>query len=302
MRKIASTEEEIRVKRQEIADYAISLVGEGNAIIGDDSMATETGILDIYVPSCGRAIQLNGLYLHNELSKGKKDKVDGLVKCQEKGISVFHVFEDEWRDKPEIVKSMIANMLHKNINKVFARKCDIREVPTREARMFIDGSHIQGYCNSSYRYGLYHDGELVSMMTFGKHRFRKRQTDHSVYELLRFCNKLNTSVVGGASKLLSHFIKENKPSRIISYADRRYSSGNLYEKLGFKRYNISDPSYFYVIDGERKYRFTYRKDVLISKYGCTEDMTEHEFCLSQKWYRIYDCGCLCYKWEREENQ
>lgn len=301
MSTIALTEDEIKKEKNNVVGYISNLVGSENVIISD-TQVLDGKILDVYIPSCNYAIEFNGLYWNNELYEGKKDPVSKIIKCQEKGVRLFHVFEDEWRDKSDIVKSMICNALHQNKNKIFARKCKIREVSTHEAKDFINQSHIQGYCNSSYRYGLYYNNELVSIMTFGKHRFRKHQTDHDVYELLRFCNKQNTSVVGGAGKLLKHFIELNNPVKIISYADRRYSIGNLYEKLGFHEYNISEPSYFYVIDGERHYRFTYRKEVLIKKYGCPEDMTEHGFCLSQKWYRIYDCGCLCYEWLKENKE
>ena len=291
---IALTEEESIKLKTEVSDYVCSLVGRENVILEDTLTLPSGSELDIYVPSCNYAVEFNGLYFANELYKGKKDHLSLTLECEKNGIRLFHLFEDEWRDNQNVVKSMLANALHKNANKIFARKCKIREVPQCEAKLFINESHIQGYCNSSYRYGLYYNDELVSIMTFGKHRFRKKQHDNDIYELLRFCNKKGTSVVGGAGKLLSHFIKTFKPSKIISYADRRYSVGNLYEKLGFSKYNESEPSYFYVIDGERHYRFTYRKDVLISKYGCTEEETEHGFCLKNKWYRVYDCGCLCY--------
>lgn len=115
--------------------------------------------------------------------------------------------------------------------------------------------------------------------------------------MLRFCNKLNTSVIGGASKLFKHFIKEFNPLEIISYADRRWSMGNLYTELGFNFSHNSEPNYFYVINGERKNRFGYRKDILVSKYGCDPNDTERNFCFNKGWHRIYDCGTKVYKWK-----
>ena len=137
-------------------------------------------------------------------------------------------------------------------------------------------------------------------MTFGNKRKNlgsKSTTDN--YELLRFCNKLNTSVIGGASKLLKYFIKTYNPQEIISYADRRWSIGKLYETLNFKFSHKSQPNYFYVFGDKKKNRFNFRKNILIEKYNCSKDMTEHEFCLSQKWYRIYDCGTLVYVWKQK---
>ena len=135
-------------------------------------------------------------------------------------------------------------------------------------------------------------------MTFGKsrHFIGNGKTE---WELLRFCNKINTNIVGGASKLLKFFIKKYNPNNIVTYADRRWSCGNLYDKIGFVQYNISRPNYYYVIGQKRYYRFNFRKSILVKKYGCPNNLSEHEFCLSKKWYRIYDCGCLCYIWKKE---
>ena len=132
-------------------------------------------------------------------------------------------------------------------------------------------------------------------MTFGKSRHFIGNNKYE-WELLRFCNKLNTNIVGGASKLFNYFIKTHNPRSVVSYADRRWSIGKLYNTIGFEKYNESAPNYFYIINGKRYYRFNFRKSVLIKKYNCPPEMSEHKFCLSQKWYRIYDCGCLCYKW------
>ena len=193
---------------------------------------------------------------------------------------------------------MLRNIFGKTENRIFARKCEIREVDSQTACLFLEDNHIQGKCGSSIRYGLYYNDELVSLMTFGKTRHFIGNGSHE-YELLRFCNKLNTNVVGGASKLFKHFVDTNKPNNIVSYADRRWSNGRLYDVLGFTLYNISDPNYYYVIDNKRRNRFNFRKSVLVEKYECPNDMSEREFCKSKGWWRIYDCGAFCYEWNVE---
>ena len=125
------------------------------------------------------------------------------------------------------------------------------------------------------------------------------KSEEECYELLRFCNKLNTTVVGGASKLLKHFVKVHNPKEIISYCDRRWSQGNMYEKLGFKFDHVSQPNYYYVINGKRENRFKYRKSELI-KQGFNKDKSEHEIMLERGIYRIYDCGTKVYKWKKED--
>lgn len=274
---------------------------KGYEVIQHDRQALDGLELDIYVPSLRFAIECNGIFWHSEVRKESDYHLKKTLLCEEKGIRLFHLFDDEWKDKKEIVMSMISNIIGERKGKyIRAHKCEIKDVPSDEARQFLDDNHLQGAVGSQIRYGLYYNGELVSLMTFGKTRHfiggQKAQ-----YELLRFCNKLNTRVMGGASKLFKHFVNTVHPDSIISYADRRWSVGNLYDRLGFKLYNKSKPNYFYIVNGRRMNRFNFRKSELVRKYGCPENVNEHQFCMSQGWYRIYDCGCLCYRWDASDN-
>lgn len=254
--------------------------------------------LDLFIPSQNIAIEYNGLRWHSELFHDRNYHINKTNECAKYDIRLIHIFEDEWQQQPNIVKSRLANILNCQSNRIFARKCKLKEVDSKTAGVFLETNHLQGRVNGKYRYGLYYHEELVSLMTFGNLRKPLGNTkQENVYELLRFCNKLGTAVIGGASRLLSHFIKAVHPGTIISYADKRWSIGHLYETLGFRFSHNSQPSYFYIINGERINRFSMRKDILVNKYGCPSDMSEHQFCLSKKWYRIYDCGTACYIWK-----
>jgi hypothetical protein len=262
--------------------------------------------LDIYIPEKQLAIEYNGLYWHNEINKPNKNyHLQKTIECEKQGIQLIQIFEDEWIEKELIIKSRLKNLFGFNQKKIFARKCIIQEVSIQDTKDFLINNHIQGFVGSNYSYGLYyHDSNtdkvtLVSLMTFGSLRKNLGSSNNeNEHELLRFCNDSNTSVIGGASKLFSHFIRKHNPSKIISYADRRWSQGKLYEKIGFKFLRNSVPNYFYVIGTKRKNRFNFRKDILISKYGCLPSDTEHNFCFNQKWYRIYDCGTKVYEWNK----
>ena len=114
------------------------------------------------------------------------------------------------------------------------------------------------------------------------------------WELTRFSNRINTNVIGGASRLFNYFIKTYSPVKIISYSDIRLFNGNMYETLGFKRISQSAPNYWYVINGLRYHRFNFRKSVLV-KEGYDRNKTEKEIMFDRKIYRIYDCGHI--RWE-----
>lgn len=248
--------------------------------------------LDIFIPSLNIAVEYNGLYYHSDKFRDKDYHLDKLTLCQEKGIRLIQIFEDEWYSKQEICKSRLLNLLNFTPNKVFARKCDVREVSAKDAREFLEINHIQGNVNSKIKLGLYYNEELVSLMTFGNLRKNLGQVSkEGIYELLRFCNKLNTNVVGGASKLLSYFEKVYKPVEIISYADRRWSDGNLYRQIGFELTSTSQPNYFYTKGLERENRFKYRKSELV-KQGFDPNKTEKQIMEELGYMRVYDCGTL----------
>jgi hypothetical protein len=168
-------------------------------------------------------------------------------------------------------------------NKIFARKCQIKECGVSESREFLDKNHIQGFANSVKKIGLYHNNELIGLMTFDYYEGRKKMEEGG-WNLSRFCNVLNTNVVGGASKLLKHFIKKYNPNRIISYADKDWSIGNLYYKLGFKKINETKPDYKYIINKKRVHKSKYRKSILKT------DLTESEQMKINGINRIWDCG------------
>lgn len=279
-------------KEKEISEFVGTLC---DGVKTNDRTVLGGKELDIYVPSKNIAIEFDGVFWHNENNKTNDYHLQKTVKCAVKGVRLIHIFEDEWRDKRPIWESMLKNIFGQTGRRIYARKCVVETVSARDAVDFLNGNHIQGWCPGQIKIGLRYDGELVSLMTFGKSRHFVGN-GASDYELLRFCNKLNTTVVGGASRLFEHFVREYNPETIISFADRRWSVGNLYDRLGFIFSHYSKPNYFYVIKDKRYNRFNFRKSVLVKKYGCADDMSEREFCKQQHWYRIYDCGTLVYWW------
>jgi hypothetical protein len=194
-------------------------------------------------------------------------------------IRIIHIWEDDWIYKTEIVKSQIKNWLVLTENKIFARKCEVKEI--NNSKDFLNKNHIQGSDRSIIKLGLFYNNELVSIMTFNKTEGRKKMIDTD-WNLSRFSNKLEYNVVGGASKLLNYFIKNYNPKRIISYADKDWSNGSVYYKLGFNLVNETKPDYKYLINNKRVHKSRYRK----SKLNTT--LTESQYMLDIP--RIWDCG------------
>ncbi len=238
--------------------------------------------LDIYIPELKIAFEFNGIYWHSELFKNKYYHLNKTSNCAKSGIKLFHIWEDDWVYKQDIVKSMILNKLGKIDNKIYARKCEIREVENIDTvRDFLNNNHIQGYSNSTVKIGLYFGGELVSLMIFGKKRKNM--------ELIRFCNKINISVVGGSSRLFKYFVEKYNPSTVESFSDSSIFSGEMYESLGFN-YDYTTPvNYWWVVDKIRKHRFNFNKKKLV-KMGYDVNLSESEILKNIGYYRIFGCG------------
>ena len=234
--------------------------------------------IDIYLPDLRIGFEFNGLYWHSEKYKDKWYHINKTNHFLDRGIKIIHIWEDDWDYKRSILESQIRNWLGLTKNKIFARQCEVREITKpSESTKFLNVNHIQGRSNSNLKLGLYYNGELVSLMTFDHFEGRKKMVDNE-WNINRFCNKLDTIVVGGSSKLLNFFIKTYSPKRIISYADKDWSIGNLYETLGFKMVSETKPDYKYILDGRRIHKSRYRK----SFTGISES--------DLNIFKVFDCG------------
>lgn len=236
--------------------------------------------IDIYIPELKIGFEFNGLYWHSNLFKEKNFHKNKSEYFQEKGIRIIHIWEDDWDNKRNIIESQIRNLLKKGENRISARNCQVRVINcVKTCRSFLDKNHIQGYVNSNLKLGLFLKEELIGIMTFDHFEGRKKMQSDS-WNLNRFCIKTGFSVVGGASKLFSYFLKNIKPKKVISYADLDWSRGDIYYKLGFNLEHQLEPDYKYIIDNKRINKSNFRK----SRIGISESKL--------RILKIWNCGKL----------
>ena len=253
--------------------------------------------IDVYIPSLKLGIEYNGLHWHSErLGKDKNYHLDKLNKCNEQGIKLIQIFEDEWINHREICESKLKQICGLNRNpKIFARKCKVVEITDKnEAYEFLDKNHIQGRAGFTIALGAYYDGELVGVMTF------KREKG-GYWDLNRFATDINYQCIGIGGKLFKHFIRNYPFIEIKSFADRRWTTdpkNNLYTKLGFNFDSFVPPSYWYynpkISRIERFHKFGFRKQSLHNQYGLPLTMTEREMTTTLGYTRIWDCGLIKY--------
>ena len=250
--------------------------------------------LDIYIPDRQIAIEFNGLYWHSfnhkETTKERNRHSIKCDLCQNKNTRLIQINEDEWRNKKDIVKSILKSKLGIS-NKIYARKCKIKEISSKEHFKFMDQNHIQGGKGCNVAYGLEFEDELVAIMSFNKHNKHE-------WEITRFANKLDTTIVGGASKLFKCFIRTINPNQILTYADRRYSDGNLYKQLGFKLDGITKSNYVYTKSNYIYSRQQFMKHKLKNKLeNFNPALTEAENMFNNGYRRLWDAGNYRFLWK-----
>jgi len=286
---------------KEIRDFIFKLLPE--AEIGKRKYLKGMEI-DIYLPDLKLGIEYNGLYYHAEKSMGRNHlyHINKTEVAEENSITLLQIFSDEWEKKKDIVKGKIKQKILRQGEKVFARKCTIKEITSFECNKFLNKFHIQGTCPSSYKLGAFYNGELISVSTFSKQRLGmgKKGKVENTLELVRFCTKEGMKVIGILPKFLKH-IKVLNPEveSVFSYADRRWtnSKDNIYLSTGFVLESISRPSYWYTKNYyDRIHRFTFAKYKLKHFEWFNENLTEWENMQSQKFDRVWDCGTLKYRW------
>jgi rubrerythrin len=254
--------------------------------------------LDFYLPEHRLGIEINGLYWHCE--KNIPEKKYHLKKTEEaikNDIRLIQIFEDELYDKMPIVISRIKHALKIKKRSIYARNCEVFEINVDRKRKFLSKYHIQGDVHSKYNLGLFYKKHLVAVMCFQTLRIvTGNSPKEKNYELTRYCSLKNFNIIGGASKLLSFFVKNNKPKSILSYADRRWSDGNVYEKIGFKFLKFTPINYWYTKNyKKREHRFQFQKHLLKNKFkNFDPGLTEYENMKNNGYTRIWDCGHIKY--------
>ena len=280
----------VSIREQEVYEFIKSILPNDTEIVTNDRSTISPKELDVLIPSMNIAFEFDGIRWHNEGHNGTKHshkhKQDA---CNEVGIRLIQIFEDEWVDKRSIVEGKIKYLLGcDDRNRIYARKTQVREVTKQDKKDFLNNNHIQGNCKSSYDIGLFSDDVLVAVMSFA---FNSVSNEHL---LTRYATSEN--VIGGFTKLLSYFKKSCEWATLISFADCRWSDGSVYSQSGWVLDKVLAPDYQYVDGAKRVHKFNYRRQQLSTKLGerFDESKSEYQNTFDNGIYRIWDSGKLRY--------
>jgi hypothetical protein len=186
---------------------------------------------------------------------------------------IIHLHQDIWNYKREIVHHRLMAQLGLGVHaeatmqqqrnksngravmrRIFARKTMVRRIHSSIAMEFLDEHHLWGATKAKHNYGLFvggkcknesndsNDEELVAVATFSaKRKIVRLGKPHRSHELLRFCSKRDSNVVGGISKLIKAFVREKAPDDIVTVVDRDWGDGSGWHPIGFHTVATMDP-------------------------------------------------------------
>ena len=262
-------------KETELKEYIESLLNTQLNSYNDKNYE-----IDIYIPNKNLGFEFNGNYWHSSLYRENNYHQEKSLYFQNENINLIHIWEWEWMNKNEILKSFIKSKLGLFENKIGSSKCKIKELNYKEYADFGNENHLQGECGAKIKLGLYFKEELIQVMSFGSPRF----TSDFDWEIIRECSKIGYTIVGGKEKLWSYFIKHYSPKNCISYCDFSKFTGNSYLKLGFKKERLNKPGFVWY-DEKTKEVFW-------------RDPFHHKEMKNKGFLQIYDCGQLVFVWNK----
>lgn len=166
-------------------------------------------------------IEIDGPYTHSDEFKTKKYHNDRFHVYKKEGYSLLAFITNEIVEKRAIVDSMINNKLGHS-KRIFARKCSIENIDTKEACSFFEDNHLMG-SGSGQTLALMHNGEVACALRFAVYK--------GEIHVSRFCNRMGYTVIGGYTRLLS---KLPVGLRIVNFVDARHGDGVHLLRQGFQ--------------------------------------------------------------------
>jgi len=236
--------------------------------------------IDIFSPVGNFGIEFNGLYWHSEKFLDPDYHSRKTQLCAEKGVSLFHVFEDDWIKRRSIVESMIIHRAGLAKSKFSARDCKIVDnLSPRIRKEFFERNHIDGDVQAERAVALELDGEIIACASVRRPHHRK-WSEYS--ELARFATLKNAVVRGALSRLTRHILTSSRRSKLMSYVDTRYGDGKGYLSANFKHVGTTSRSFWWTDFEDRYNRFKYRADPYRS-------MSEDEVAKEAGVVKIFGC-------------
>ena len=246
-------------------------------VLFNDRVVLDGKELDIYIPSQKLAIEYHGLVWHSEkFSSGKRDHNKYLL-AQAKGIRLIQIYGDEWEQKQGIIKSQLQELIAPTPKIRIKPVFEVVEGTPTEARAFLDQRHYLGAASGCLTILAKHKSQVIGVWVFMKREkgvilWHRACWDHT-YKAWNPHEK--------ALHLAVPILKEMGFAKVVTFADNRFHTGGLYEKLGFIFEKEITPNYYYTDGNIRKSKYSLRVKAGINEIESAE---------AAGWYRVWDSG------------
>jgi hypothetical protein len=197
--------------------------------------------VDIYLPEMQLAFEFNGLWWHSSNFKQSDFHFTKSLYFKDLGINLIHVWEDDWLFNQDIVKSVILSKLKKLPTKIPAKKCKTTILSESEAFEFMQANHLSGFKRAESYIGLIFESEIVSLISVVGNN------------IVAYCCRKATIVVGGFSKMLSFACKSLNYEQIVAYHDLSYGCNTLLKGQSFVFEKYIVPNVYSIASGKRSY-------------------------------------------------
>jgi hypothetical protein len=217
------------------------------------------------------------------------------VAYQQQGILLVHLWEDVWNNKREQVLSRIHSFCGLN-KSLHGRKAKIEELQAAQAKAFLEAYHLQGYIKTKFNFGLRLNDELVAVACFAASRSMKSKGEnYKSAELVRFATKTGVTIVGGLGKLLKYFLQQVSVNDLMTYADRDWSLGKGYDKLGFHFSGTTEAVTFYV-DTKTMNRYQGHRlpKKILAAFDEQNILNLDDFLTQNGFFKVFNTGNLKY--------
>lgn len=240
--------------------------------------------LDLFISDKNIAIEFNGIYYHSFKESNYHIKKTKL--CENKGINLIHIFEDEWLYKQKQVKSIIKDIVKFGKNIIPFEKCEIKEISRAQSKKFLDKYALGGFRPSKLNIGLFFKNHLIFVAAFASPKSMK---DYQ-YELISFASCFNFTAENALENIINYF-KDRYNNSIIYYEDRRFKLIKNTTILKETR-----PQFYYVKNAHRFSRLDFTKNKQKKLFeDFDSSLSEIQNMRNNGYNVIYDCGKLIHK-------
>lgn len=196
--------------------------------------------IDIFIPDKNIGIEFNGMFWHSEqagftdpLYHAEKSRV-----ASEKGILLYHIYEDHWNDCKDIVKSNITKLLGYVHSTKPIENFEVRMISENACDDFLQENSVE-YQDPVICLGLFYGDSLAAVCTIQQNT-------------IEFHEKKFITIVGCRRKFLE-FIKRVFKFKTINLLHKIDNQNmNLkYKEDGFEFVELLEPSFDWMINENR---------------------------------------------------